>query len=72
MTHKTAKLHWIPAFQEYHLICIDCGENFSLHHGLRLEDLVINVEGECDPGETLGIHVEDGIGVKDIFGGGAP
>lgn len=66
--HKT-KLHWIPAFQEYQLICTGCGENITLKHGLEISQLVIDVDGECEPGEVLGINVRDGVGVKDHFGG---
>lgn len=68
MTH-IAKLHWIPADRQYQLICTGCGRNFSREQDLELEDLVINIEGDCEPGETLGIHVADGLGVEDHFGG---
>ena len=68
MTHR-AKLHWIPAFQEYHLICMGCGKNITLEDGIKIGDFIIDVAGECEPGETLGISVSDGVGVKDRFGG---
>ena len=64
-----ASPQWIPAFLEHHLICTKCGRNLTLLDGVELKDVVFELEGECEPGETLSVHVQDGIGVKDRFGG---
>lgn len=65
MTHK-AKILWIPAEREYKVICEACGE--TLLDGV--DGIELEIEGECDdPGDVLGIHVKEDIGLEDIFGG---
>ena len=63
--HK-AKILWIPAEQEYRLVCDDCGLTL-------LDDingLTLKFEGECEgPDDAIGIEVSDGIGTEDHFGG---
>ena len=65
MNHK-AKIMWIPAEREYKVICEDCGETLIDDvNGLEIE-----VEGECEGQDSvLGIHVEETLGTKDVFGG---
>ena len=64
MTHK-GKLHYIPALQSYQLRCQKCGEVLWVDvDGMELE-----IEGECNPPETLGISVKENVGIKDCFGG---
>jgi hypothetical protein len=60
-----AKFHWIPAVQEYHCICIYCGENLNI----TPESITFLADGDCNPPETLGINVKESVGVKDRFGG---
>ena len=67
MTHHIGKILWISADQEYSLVCKVCG--------IKLLDDINGLEltypvGSCDgPDDGIGIHVEDGIGTEDHFGG---
>ena len=64
MSHK-GKVKWIPSLQVYQLLCESCGETLWVDvDGMELE-----VDGECNPPETLGISVKEEVGVKDYFGG---
>lgn len=67
MSH-TGKILWIPADQEYSLVCSECG--ITLLDDINGLELVY--EGDCDgPDDAIGIRVEEVIGTKDIFGGEA-
>lgn len=44
------------------------GEMFELHDGRRMVALQVVLK-PAEPPETLGIHVGDGVGVGDHFGG---
>ncbi len=63
----TGKVLWIPANQEYSIVCKVCG--ITLLEGVDgLEFEWSN--GECEgPDDALGIEVSDGIGTEDHFGG---
>ena len=67
--HHTAKFHWIPAFQEYHCVCVHCGENLTTKYNITPESITFPVDGSCTLTETLGISVKEEVGVKDYFGG---
>ena len=65
MNHK-GKILWVPANREYSVICVHCG--VTLQEGV--DGIEFEIEGDCeDPGPSLGIEVEDGIGTDDVFGG---
>ena len=62
--HK-GKIKYIPALQGYQLICENCGEVLWVN----VEGTEVEIEGECNPPETLGISVKENVGIKDVFGG---
>lgn len=64
MTH-IGKVYYDPSLQGFWLKCKNCGGTFFAD----LEGKEIEVEGSCNPPETLGIHVKEEVGVKDHFGG---
>ena len=64
MTHK-GKLHYFPALQGYQFRCAKCGKTLLAD----IEKLEVEIDGDCDPPETLGISVKEEVGVKDYFGG---
>lgn len=64
MTHK-GKVVYIAALQSYQMRCVDCGEVLFVN----IEGMELEIEGECNPPETLGISVKEEVGVKDYFGG---
>lgn len=66
MLHK-AKILWIPADQEYSVVCKVCG--IKLNEGVDGIEFEWD-EGECiGPDDALGIQIEETIGTKDVFGG---
>ena len=65
MTHR-GKLHYFPALQGYQFKCKDCGETLLAD----IESIEVEVEGECNAPEVLGVSVKESVGVKDRFGGG--
>jgi hypothetical protein len=62
------KILWIPADQEYSVVCKVCGVKLLDDvNGLELEWPIGKCEG---PDKPVGdIHVSDGVGTEDHFGG---
>jgi len=59
-------ISWVPATQTHQVICQKCGE--VLYDDVtRMPPFFI--QGDCNPGETLGIHVKEQIKVDATYGG---
>ena len=65
MTHR-CEIVYAKSIDKYQIKCMECG-------ALLCEDVTtlppFDAPGECERPETLGIHVEEKIKMKDIFGG---
>lgn len=69
-TQHIGKILWIPADQEYSVVCKVCG--IKLLDDINGLEFPQWLEGECaGPDDAIGIRVEEVIGTKDIFGGEA-